>query len=59
MTTGKGTPSVLINCAATAPAIAITAPTDRSTPPVAMTSAIPSASSITFDPWLRMSMKTP
>ena len=59
MTTAKGIFSILINCAATAPAIAITAPTDKSTPLVAMTRAMPKASSITFEPWLRISINTP
>src|ERR1051326_6827768 len=59
ITIGNGTPARLINCAATAPAIAITAPTERSTPPVAMTRAMPRASSMTFEPWLRISINTP
>src|SRR6266566_9129492 len=40
MTNANGTWAMLINWAATAPAIAITAPTDRSTPLVAMTSGV-------------------
>ncbi len=35
ITRGKGMPGLLINWAATAPAMAMTAPTDKSTPPVA------------------------
>ncbi|OPZ12213.1 MAG: hypothetical protein BWZ10_02102 [candidate division BRC1 bacterium ADurb.BinA364] len=42
-----------------APAMAITEPTLRSTPPVAITSVMPMASSMTFDPWLRMSIGVP
>ena len=45
--------------AATAPAIAITAPTERSTPPVAITSVIPSDSSITIEPFLSTSTSEP
>ncbi len=45
--------------AATEAAIAITAPTERSTPPVAMTSVIPSASRHTVDPLRRMSIRVP
>ena len=50
ITAGNGTPARLINCAATAPAMAMTAPTDKSTPPVAMTTAMPNESSITLEP---------
>ena len=42
-----------------APAIATTEPTDRSTPPVAMTSVMPSATSIVCEPWVRISTGTP
>jgi hypothetical protein len=46
-------------CASTAPAMAMIAPTERSTPPVAMTSVMPRASSMTFEPWLITSTKLP
>jgi len=50
MTMEKERVPLLISCAATAPAMAITAPTDRSTPAVAMTRDMPRARSITFEP---------
>ena len=49
----------LMSVAATAPAIAMTAPTDRSTPPVAITRVMPSDNSMTVEPFLRMSMREP
>jgi hypothetical protein len=45
--------------AAMAPAMAINEPTDKSTPSVAMTKVMPMASSITFEPWLRISTSVP
>src|SRR5215208_322575 len=49
---GTATASPRSSCvAATAPAIAITDPTDRSTPPVAITSVIPTATSTTVETW--------
>ena len=45
--------------AATDAEIAMTAPTDRSTPPVAITSVIPSARSMTGAPLRGMSMRLP
>ncbi len=44
---------------AIAPAMAITAPTDRSMPPVAMTSVMPSATRISGVPKMRMEMRLP
>ena len=49
----------LMRVAATAPAIAITAPTERSTPPVAITTVMPSDNSMTVEPFLRMSISEP
>ena len=42
-----------------APEIAATAPTERSIPPVAITSVMPSATSISGAPKLRMSIRLP
>ncbi|MCY1374167.1 hypothetical protein D9M69_614910 [compost metagenome] len=49
----------VIDEAATAPQIAITAPTERSMPLVAMTTVMPMARSTTGAPRLRMSMTLP
>ena len=57
-TTGRLCPATVIE-AAVAPAIAITAPTDRSIPPVAITSVMPIASSATGAARLRISMGLP
>src|SRR5450759_5885162 len=46
-----------IMIAATDALIAMTAPTERSTPPVAMTSVMPIAGTIVGGPGLRMSMR--
>ena len=59
MAAGAETPCATTSCATTAPAMAMMAPTERSTPPVAMTRVMPSASSMTFAPWFRMSMRVP
>ena len=45
--------------AATDAEMAMTAPTDRSTPPVAITSVMPMASSMIVEPLRRMSMRLP
>ena len=57
-TTGRLCPATVIE-AAVAPAIAITAPTDRSMPPVAITSVMPIASSATGAARLRISIGLP
>ena len=44
---------------ASAPEIATTAPTERSMPPVAITSVMPSATSISGAPKRRMSIRLP
>ena len=49
----------LINTAPIAAEIAITAPTERSTPPVAITNVIPIATSMSGAPLLKMSMRLP
>ena len=49
----------LIMMAATEDEIAMIAPTDRSTPPVAITSVIPIARIIVGDPWSRISIRLP
>ena len=55
-----GTDLYLSNsCAATDPAMAITAPTERSTPPVAMINVIPSDTSITRDACFSTSTRLP
>ena len=48
-----------IKMPATEAAIAIVAPTDRSTPAVAITRVMPMASSITVEPLRKMSIKLP
>ena len=57
-TTGRLCPDTVME-AAVAPAMAITAPTERSIPPVAMTSVIPMASSATGAARFRMSIGLP
>ena len=57
-TTARLCPATVIE-AAVAPAIAITAPTDRSMPPVAITSVMPMASSATGAARLRISIGLP
>jgi len=54
-----GTECVSTRLAATAPAIAMTAPTDRSMPRVAITSTMPSDSSATGAPRLKTSTRLP
>ncbi|EIT52133.1 hypothetical protein YPPY102_4416 [Yersinia pestis PY-102] len=49
----------LVNVAAVAPAIAMTAPTDKSMPPVAMTNVIPSANKATGAPRFKISIILP
>ena len=58
-TAAKGRAVVVTSSAASAPVIAMTEPTDKSTPPVPMTSVMPSASSMTFAPWLSTSTSVP
>src|SRR5690606_23530709 len=57
-TTGRLCPATVIE-AAVAPAIAITAPTERSIPPVAITSVIPIASSATGAARFKISIGLP
>ena len=49
----------LSSMAHVAPEIATTEPTDKSMPPVAMTSVMPSATNMVREPWVRMSIGTP
>ena len=59
MMIGTGSCVLVSNSAAMEPAIAITAPTDKSTPPVAMTSVIPSDKSMTGAARFKMSTRLP
>jgi hypothetical protein len=63
ITTGSGvlvaSVTLPISVVATAAQMAATAPTERSTPPVAITAVMPIAISISGDPRLRMSTRLP
>jgi hypothetical protein len=59
MTVATETSAFVTSNAATAPLMAITAPTDRSTPPVAITSVMPSASNMTGAARLKISTTLP